>query len=197
MKITSFAVLGAVASIASAFVSPSEPIGSTIWKPNTQVTISWTDDGVSPKLTTNPVFDIFFMTGSNDVQIKLSTIATGFKGGANTTINWTVPSVSPPGPYYFLMFTPSNVSQTAWSTRFTITDASGVPPPPPPGATPSANGAIVTASPTSAPTTATTTATTANPTATTTGKNNSAGSLGASAIMTAAAVVGAAALMAL
>jgi len=99
---SSFAVLGALASIASAFVAPSVPIGDTIWKPNTQVSIIWRDDGAAPALTTKPVFDISFMTGSNLQMVKLATIATNVTGGDATSFNWTVPYVSPPGQSKFV-----------------------------------------------------------------------------------------------
>lgn len=100
---SSFAVLGALASIASAFVAPNEPIGNTIWKPNTQVSINWRDDGVAPALSTKPTFDISFMTGSNLAMVKLATIATNITGDT-TSFTWTVPYVSPPGQSTFPFF---------------------------------------------------------------------------------------------
>ncbi|KAF9585592.1 hypothetical protein BGW38_001645 [Lunasporangiospora selenospora] len=91
------------------------------------VTISWTDDHSSPLLSTKPVFDIFLMTGADDHQIKLATIASNVKGGSVSSVKYLVPYVAPPGQIYFLMFQTKDTKATAWATRFTITDATGNP----------------------------------------------------------------------
>lgn len=82
---------------ASAFVYPSTPVGATVWKPDSTVSISWSDDKEAPLLASKPVFDIFLMTGSDDHQIKLATIATNVKGGVTNSVKYVVPHVSPPG----------------------------------------------------------------------------------------------------
>ncbi|KAF9109153.1 hypothetical protein BGX27_007947 [Mortierella sp. AM989] len=116
-----------LSSTADAFVYPATPVGATVWRPNSNVTITWTDDNTAPTLASKPVFDIFLMTGADDHQIKLETIATNVKGGATDSVNYKVPYVSPPGQIYFLMFQTKDLSTTAWATRFTITDAGGNP----------------------------------------------------------------------
>ncbi|KAF9578626.1 hypothetical protein BGW38_005480, partial [Lunasporangiospora selenospora] len=97
----SFAILGAtalsMASMASAFVSPIHPIGTDSWTPGKNVTISWQDDNTAPKLSTNPIFDIFLMTGGDQSQLELATIASDVNGGKTLSIEYTVPYVSPPG----------------------------------------------------------------------------------------------------
>ncbi|KAF9430275.1 hypothetical protein BGZ76_000896 [Entomortierella beljakovae] len=112
-------------SIANAFVYPATPVGNTVWKPNSTVNITWSDDKSAPLLSSKPVFDIFLMTGADDRQIKLQTIATNVKGGSTNSVTYKVPHVSPPGQIYFLMFQTPDQSATAWATRFTITDANG------------------------------------------------------------------------
>ncbi|KAK3828129.1 MAG: hypothetical protein J3Q66DRAFT_409376 [Benniella sp.] len=114
-------------SLAHGFVYPATPVGATIWKPNTEVTISWSDDKQPPLLSSKPVFDIFLMTGADDNQVKLATIATDVSGDATQSVKYQVPYVSPPGQIYFLMFQTKDTKYTAWATRFTITDASGNP----------------------------------------------------------------------
>ncbi|KAG0271845.1 hypothetical protein BGZ95_000283 [Linnemannia exigua] len=114
-------------STATAFVYPNTPIGDTIWKPDSNVTISWRDDKQAPLLTSKPVFDIFLMTGADDKQKKLATIATNVNGGTTTSVKYHVPHVNPPGQIYFLMFQTKDGKGTAWATRFTITDSTGNP----------------------------------------------------------------------
>ncbi|KAG0044584.1 hypothetical protein BGZ83_010186 [Gryganskiella cystojenkinii] len=111
------------------FVYPETPVGATVWKPNTDVTISWSDDKTPPLLSTKPVFDIFLMTGADDHQKKLATIATNVKAGPGgvSSVKYRVPNVSPPGQIYFLMFQTKDTKTTAWATRFTITDSAGDP----------------------------------------------------------------------
>lgn len=89
---------------ANAFVYPSTPVGATVWKPDSTVTIAWTDDKQTPLLASKPVFDIFLMTGSDDHQTKLATIATNVKGGITDSVQYLVPHVSPPGQSKSLAF---------------------------------------------------------------------------------------------
>ncbi|KAG0348843.1 hypothetical protein BG004_003990 [Podila humilis] len=117
--------LGSLDLLVSAFVYPSAPIGATVWKPESTVTISWTEDKVAPLLSSNPVFDIFLMTGADDRQIKLAKIASNVKGGTTNSVKYVVPHVSPPGQIYFLMFVTKDGTGMAWATRFTITDEKG------------------------------------------------------------------------
>src|SRR5690242_1611933 len=80
-----------------AFVYPNTPIGNTVWKPEQNVTISWRDDKQAPLLSSKPIFDIFLMTGADDKQKKLATIATNVNGGTTTSVKYHVPHVNPPG----------------------------------------------------------------------------------------------------
>ncbi|KAG0366246.1 hypothetical protein BC939DRAFT_501870 [Gamsiella multidivaricata] len=222
MKITaSLALLGAMASMATAFINPTDPWGDSIWKPNTQVTISWNDDGKAPKLGPEHVFDIYLSTGGDQSMLNIATIATGVKAGEVSNITYTVPEVTPPGKIYFLTFKATagqfsdvnNPGGLAWSTRFTITDLAGNPgtlkPTGVPGQNPGAIGATVAPGAGSPSATATATSTAAgsaapsgaaSPTSASaapaaTSNTSGAGSVGTSALFAAAAViVGAAAL---
>ncbi|CAO3566753.1 unnamed protein product [Mortierella alpina] len=204
------AVLGALASSVTAFVNPTDPWSTSVWKPNTQVTIQWTEDTKAPSLKTNPLVNIFFMTGSDLVQTELAPVAKDYDAFTNKSIVWTVPVVDPPGQIYFLKFVSAGgqAAEPAFTTRFTVTDAAGNPgtlkPTSSPGTpNPGGNGTIVSQPATgSTPTGAVLSASgsagsgsTASPTGTP--KNaNGAGSLGASMAVAAAAVLGAAALVA-
>ncbi|KAF9203557.1 hypothetical protein BGZ49_006292 [Haplosporangium sp. Z 27] len=211
MKIAScLTILSATASLAAAFVNPVDPWGSTLWKPNTNVNISWTDDGTAPKLTTDPVVDIYLNTGGDQSNIKLATIATGVDAGKTSSVSYLVPNVSPPGKIYFLTFV-SSTGVTAWSTRFTITDADGnagtLAPSAPVGSNSGAVGSIVSTSVIIAPTTsgaagATATGTitasagstatgAATATATAAGRTSGASSFGVSGLSAAAVAVAA------
>ena len=89
--------LSALSTLVEAFIYPSNPVGATVWKPNTNVTIIWSEDKLAPLLSSNPVFDIFLMTGSDDHQMKLATIAADVKGGTTNSVKYQVPYISPPG----------------------------------------------------------------------------------------------------
>ncbi|KAF9939743.1 hypothetical protein BGZ67_008976 [Mortierella alpina] len=125
--LSALATFSAIPSIAHGFVYPESPVGDTVWRPDSNVTISWSDDKVAPTLSSKPVFDIFLMTGADDHQTKLATIASNVKGGTTKSVNYLVPHVAPPGQIYFLMFETKDSKGMAWATRFTITDADGNP----------------------------------------------------------------------
>ncbi|KAF9977465.1 hypothetical protein BGZ73_005963 [Actinomortierella ambigua] len=137
--ISSLAVAGAMATLASAFVTPAEPIGESVWQPGTKVTITWVED---PRWTTNPKeaskprlselkpFDIYLMTGPDQGHIELKKIGENVVGDAKGgSFDYTVDYVDPPGKIYFLTFKTKDTNGTegiAYSTRFHITDANGV-----------------------------------------------------------------------
>ncbi|KAF9116646.1 hypothetical protein BGX27_000565 [Mortierella sp. AM989] len=213
MKIASYlAILSATASMATAFFNPTEPWGESVWKPNTNVTITWVDDATAPKLTPDTLVDIFLNTGGDQTNVKIGTVATGLKAGATNSYVYTVPNVAPPGKIYFLTIVTSPLDKSgvpgqAWSTRFTITDADGNPgtlkPSAPVGSNSGAIGSIISTSAGVAPTASGTTPTgsasgsiTAPAGATATGDKSGAASLGASALSAAAVVVVGAALAA-
>ncbi|KAG0303985.1 hypothetical protein BGZ98_006055 [Dissophora globulifera] len=146
------ACLGAIASVATAYMNPTDPWSESIWKPNTQATITWDDAAVGGAMTPDMTFDIFLSTGSDQAQVRLAQIATGVKAATVSSVTYQVPVVSPPGKIYFLTFvqtagTPLS-GGLAWSTRFTITDTTGntgtLAPTGASGANPGGNGTIVT-----------------------------------------------------
>ncbi|KAG9064598.1 hypothetical protein KI688_002856 [Linnemannia hyalina] len=226
MKFTTLAIAGSLISYATAYVNPINPWGDSKWIPGSKAIIEWDDanpDG--PALSTNPKVDVFLMTGSDQVMVKLDTIATGINANTIRNLTYTVPTVDPIGKIYFIQVT-SDAGVNAWTTRFTITDASGnagtLAPTGVPGQNPGATGKIVSggsgganpATPTGSNSTASGTPSTAtagtpsgtaaasgsaaNPTATAAGTDkNSASTISGSVVSAAAAVaVGVAALMA-
>ncbi|KAG0288308.1 hypothetical protein BGZ96_007886 [Linnemannia gamsii] len=222
MKFTTLALVGSLVSIATAYVNPTEPWGETKWIPGSKGLIQWDDlnkDG--PDLATNPMVDVFLMTGSDQVMVQLDVIATKVNAGQLRNLTYTVPTVDPIGKIYFIQFV-SDKGIKAWSTRFTITDASGNPgtlaPTGAPGQNPGATGKIVsggsaggaatatsgtpgvatgTPSNSAAPGSATGSSSAPNPSTTAAGGKNSASAVSGSVISAAAAVaVGVAALMA-
>ncbi|KAG0280888.1 hypothetical protein BGZ95_008185 [Linnemannia exigua] len=214
MKFTTLAVVGTMVSMATAFVNPIDPWGDSKWVPGSKVTIMWDDKNPEgPALATNPLVDIFLMTGSDQQMVKLATIAEKLNANTNRNVTYIVPTVAPIGKIYFIQVTAEN-NVNAWTTRFTITDAAGNPgtlaPTGPVGSNPGATGAIVsgggaattTAGPaaTSGAAGTATSGSAANPTATAAGnadKKNSASAVSGSVLSAAAAfAVGVAALMA-
>ncbi|KAG0269628.1 hypothetical protein DFQ27_002849 [Actinomortierella ambigua] len=158
--ISTLTVAGAMASLASAFVNPTEPIGSSVWTPGTKVNITWTNSAEAPPLSDKMKIDIFLMTGSDAPQVELKKIgqnvSTTAQGGS---FEYTVDYVDPPGKIYFLMFKETAGTGLTWATRFHITDAKGVKstlePTGEPNKITAPAGSIV-AAPTAAPTTTTT-----------------------------------------
>ncbi|KAF9908348.1 hypothetical protein EC991_009900 [Linnemannia zychae] len=213
MKFTTLAVVGSLVSMATAFVNPIDPWGETKWVPGSKVTIMWDDKNPEgPALSTNPIVDVFLMTGSDQQMVKLATIAEKVNANTQRNVTYTVPTVAPIGKIYFIQVTAEN-NVNAWTTRFTITDAAGnagtLAPTGPVGSNPGATGAIVSggaASPTASGGPAATSgspsgsATSAPATGTPTGNadnKNSASAVSGSVLSAAAAVaVGVAALMA-
>ncbi|KAK3846380.1 MAG: hypothetical protein J3R72DRAFT_433685 [Linnemannia gamsii] len=213
MKFTTLAVVGTMVSMATAYVNPIEPWGDSKWVPGTKALIQWNDENKEgPALSTNPIVDIFLMTGSDQQMVKLATIAEKINANTIRNYTYTVPTVAPIGKIYFIQIT-SATGVNAWTTRFTITDAAGNPgtlaPTGPIGSNPGATGAIVsgggaatsTAGPSATGGAGTpTSGAPANPTATAAGnadKKSSASSVSGTVLSAAAAVaVGVAALMA-
>ncbi|CAG8549172.1 307_t:CDS:2 [Racocetra persica] len=120
-------------SLSLAAPSPSIPIGETVWNSGDNVTAMWTDAG-EPKSSTMSGIKVQFMTGPDNPQIPLLTLAENLPNTA-TSLNFIVPSPSslgyPPGKIYFLMFSdPAKPGVgVSWSTRFTVLEAGNSNPP--------------------------------------------------------------------
>ncbi|CAO1633813.1 unnamed protein product [Sympodiomycopsis kandeliae] len=112
-------------SSSSSAVSPTAPGPGDKFQAGGDCTTEW-DAGSDPAWKE---FDIDLMTGSNTQMTKLGTIATGLDGSdtTKTSITYKCPEVSPYSAIYFYQYTPkgSSSGDPAWTTRFTITDASG------------------------------------------------------------------------
>ncbi|KAF9090649.1 hypothetical protein BGX29_009183 [Mortierella sp. GBA35] len=214
MKFTTLAVVGTMVSMATAFVNPVDPWGDSKWVPGSKAIIAWDDKNPEgPALSTNPMVDIFLMTGSDQQMVKLATIAEKVNANEVRNVTYTVPTVDPIGKIYFIQIT-SDKGVNAWTTRFTITDAAGnagtLAPTGPVGSNPGATGKIVSGGTSPTATTAgpaatggaAANATSASVTSTATAAGskdgkNAASTLSASVLSGAAAVaVGVAALMA-
>ncbi|KAF1802204.1 hypothetical protein V8B55DRAFT_1477953 [Mucor lusitanicus] len=115
---SSVALIVAFANVEAA-VSPTYPSPGTIQIEGQSYDITWTFDGKDPKTT----YTIDFMTGSNDVQTKLETVATKVPA-SQLKYSFVAPQVSPNSAIYFFMFTGSD-GVSAWTTRFGIAGADG------------------------------------------------------------------------
>ncbi|CAO0797971.1 unnamed protein product [Mucor circinelloides] len=115
---SSVALIVAFANVEAA-VSPTYPSPGTIQIEGQSYDITWTFDGKDPKTT----YTIDFMTGSNDVQTKLQTVATKVPA-SQLKYSFVAPQVSPNSAIYFFMFTGSD-GVSAWTTRFGIAGADG------------------------------------------------------------------------
>ncbi|KAG2205553.1 hypothetical protein INT47_005928 [Mucor saturninus] len=115
---SSVALIAAFITVEAA-VSPSYPSPGTIQTEGQTYEITWTFDGKNPSTT----YQIDFMTGSNDVQTVLSTVATKVDP-ALLKYTFVAPKVTPHSAVYFFMFTGSD-KVSAWTTRFAIVGADG------------------------------------------------------------------------
>ncbi|KAG2230106.1 hypothetical protein INT48_002460 [Thamnidium elegans] len=102
---TSVALIAAFVAVEAA-VAPTYPFPGTIQTEGQSYDITWN-----------------FMTGSNDVQSVLSTVATDVDPAA-LKYTFVTPQVSPHAAVYFFMFTGSD-GDVAWATRFGIVGADG------------------------------------------------------------------------
>jgi hypothetical protein len=116
-SVASLTILGALASLAAAYINPIDPWGDSKWVPKTVVTIKWNDDAKSkPALSPEHVFDIYLSTGSDQQHIRLSPpVATNVKAGTVDSITYTVPVVDPPGKSKSSHFKPHTL-QFWWSS---------------------------------------------------------------------------------
>ncbi|KAG1051258.1 hypothetical protein G6F43_006521 [Rhizopus delemar] len=114
-----FITAALLSALAEAAVSPTYPQPGTVQIQGQSYDITWTFDGKNASET----YQIDFMTGSNDNQKVLSTVAKGVSANL-LKYSFTAPEVSPNSAIYFFMFTGSNGDQ-AWTTRFGIAANAG------------------------------------------------------------------------
>ncbi|KAK9695631.1 hypothetical protein K7432_012857 [Basidiobolus ranarum] len=142
------AMLMGLTGVAHAGIYPATPVGDTVWKVGSKVTIQWSDNKQLPPLSAIQPFEVALYTGTDQVQNKLAVVASNV-AGSTTSLEYVVPNVSPYGKIYFLRFTAPNPSDPSepflfWTTRFTITNSDSTAP------SPSGVGTGALASPTSA-----------------------------------------------
>ncbi|ORX97033.1 hypothetical protein K493DRAFT_314247 [Basidiobolus meristosporus CBS 931.73] len=128
------ALLMGLTGVAHAGIYPSTPVGDTVWKVGSKVTISWSDNEQQPPLSKIEPFEVALYTGSDMKQTKLAVIASNV-AGTTTSLEYVVPDVTPYGKIYFLRFTAPNATNPEeptlfWSTRFTITNSDSTQPSP-------------------------------------------------------------------
>ncbi|KAG0743234.1 hypothetical protein G6F57_005870 [Rhizopus arrhizus] len=114
-----FITAALLTALAEAAVSPTYPQPGTVQIQGQSYDITWSFDGKNASET----YQIDFMTGSNDNQKVLSTVAKGVSANL-LKYSFTAPEVSPNSAIYFFMFTGSNGDQ-AWTTRFGIAANAG------------------------------------------------------------------------
>ncbi|KAI9021695.1 hypothetical protein CLU79DRAFT_702634 [Phycomyces nitens] len=108
-------ILVAFCVITNASLAPSVPEPGTVWQAGKEYEIIWVRR-LETQFLTN-FLDL--MTGDNDDQVFLDTIASNMSGSDSMSYKWVVPEVDPHANIYFLMFT-NDQDEVAWTTRFTI-----------------------------------------------------------------------------
>ncbi|WVO17048.1 hypothetical protein L204_104735 [Cryptococcus depauperatus] len=107
---------------ARAIITPTSPDSSTVVKVGDTIKALWTVDSVDHW---NNV-QIQLMTGSNLAMVPLATVASGVDGTTASSYSFKAPDVSPYSKIYFLQFTNGgSMSNTTWTTRFTIASSDG------------------------------------------------------------------------
>ncbi|KAI8085139.1 Ser-Thr-rich glycosyl-phosphatidyl-inositol-anchored membrane family-domain-containing protein [Halteromyces radiatus] len=117
-------LMGMMTMMVNANMSPSNPEPGTVWTVGKEYEITWEEDNTEPPMNaTWKTFRIDLMTGEDNDQVLLTTIAENVKGNA-MTYKYTAPDVTPHAPIYFLMFT-NESGENAWSSRFAIVGQDG------------------------------------------------------------------------
>ncbi|KAI1795219.1 Ser-Thr-rich glycosyl-phosphatidyl-inositol-anchored membrane family-domain-containing protein, partial [Ganoderma leucocontextum] len=110
---------------ALASFTPTAPGPGDTFAAGSSCTIKWNADTTGGKWTD---VSISLMTGSNNNMTRLATVVSGLDGtdGSLSPYSWTCPEVDPYSAIYFYQFTDGDdVQNSQWTTRFTITSASG------------------------------------------------------------------------
>ncbi|ORX58268.1 hypothetical protein DM01DRAFT_328624 [Hesseltinella vesiculosa] len=106
-------------TLSAANMAPSTPEPGTVWVEDKEYDI---DDKGLPSISESwQDFRIELMTGEDENQVKLGTIASNVNP-LDKKITIRAPKVSPHAPIYFLMFS-NDHGEFAWTTRFAIVDA--------------------------------------------------------------------------
>ncbi|KAI0081761.1 hypothetical protein K474DRAFT_1671657 [Panus rudis PR-1116 ss-1] len=122
-----FALL--LARSSSAFFTPTEPSPGDSYNSGENCTIAWIPDtdGIWTNVTIN------LMSGSNTDMTLVSNVASFLDGTdpALTPFSWLCPDVSPNSAIYFYQFTNNDdITESKWTTRFTIASPNGESSPP-------------------------------------------------------------------
>ncbi|PIL37137.1 hypothetical protein GSI_00829 [Ganoderma sinense ZZ0214-1] len=118
-------VLLLLSTLALASFTPTAPGPGDSFAAGSSCTTKWIPDTPGGKWTD---FAIFLMTGSNNNMTRLATVVSGLDGTdqSRSLYSWPCPEVDPYSPIYFYQFTNrADMQDSQWTTRFTITSASG------------------------------------------------------------------------
>ncbi|KAJ3576536.1 hypothetical protein NP233_g367 [Leucocoprinus birnbaumii] len=140
-SISAFILVAALSSaLVHAQVDPSEPSPGSVYPEGGQCPIVWGGD--PSKTNTWKNMNIQLMTGDNFNMIPLTTVATGQDGTVDGKFSYPCPVVTLHAPVYFYQFTNGQTSDKQWTTRFTISTASGATTPAPNATQPGTGDAI-------------------------------------------------------
>lgn len=118
----------ALAGVAYADVTPSEPGPGSSYTAGGDCTITW--EGDKESTTAWKDMSIQLMTGSNLQMVHITTVATGQDGTVDGRFSYKCPEVNPYSAIYFYQFTAAGTTTKTWATRFTITAPDGSTTPP-------------------------------------------------------------------
>ncbi|TEB21982.1 hypothetical protein FA13DRAFT_1569844, partial [Coprinellus micaceus] len=113
----------ALAGIAHAEVTPSEPGPGQVFNAGSTCTVSW--EGDKESTTAWKGMAIQLMTGDNFSMVHLTTIASDEDGTIDGRVNYPCPEVTINANIYFYQFTAPGAPGKTWTTRFTIASATG------------------------------------------------------------------------
>lgn len=124
----------ALAQYALAGVYVTNPTASAAGTGGQVLSVSWADDGNTPRVAEVGPSSIDIYTGSRTQQYRLQNLAASVDVSKASSINATVdPAIGPSGAYYFIRFTSLGLKDSAqpqynyqsYSARFTLNNMSG------------------------------------------------------------------------
>ncbi|KAI9227974.1 MAG: hypothetical protein DHS80DRAFT_23762 [Piptocephalis tieghemiana] len=150
--------LFALVATATATISPTWPIGDSVWPAYVEKTITWIDSSEAPSFSQIRSAKMELCTGTDLAQECVATLNPSFNPSIMKFTTTLPKVVQKDGKIWFLKFT-TDSNTYSWSTRFTVTGTGG--------GTFDQNGTMI-APPTSANATNATTSTSTAPTSTST-----------------------------
>ncbi|TRM58830.1 hypothetical protein BD626DRAFT_410147 [Schizophyllum amplum] len=115
--------LTATAALVRADATPTDPGPGSSFTAGKECTFNW--DADTDSTTAWKSMTVELMSGSNQAMNHITTVATDLDGTQKGTFSWTCPEVAPYSTIYFYQFSSCDAPDKTWTTRFTITSASG------------------------------------------------------------------------